>query len=118
MKRKVTEKDIINPGLELDLTTGYATPETILCLSDSERIRALKELEKYDDRDIIAVVFCGTLIPNGVELYGVFPQNELAEVWSSWGKPVGWYRDILQEGYIDISDWWKRKGEQYGHQKN
>ena len=112
------EKDIVNLGLELDLTTGYATPETVICLSDVERRRILAELEKYDEKDVVAVVFCGTLIPNGVELYGVFPQNELAGVWSSWGKPVGWYRDILQEGYIDISDWWKRKGEQYGHQKN
>mgnify|MGYP001163265355 CR=1 FL=1 len=112
LKEKMFIKnEIANYGMELG--TSYLTPDGIKCMPIATRKGILEKLQGYQDTDIVVLVVTGTLVEDGVELYGIYPMEEVSEksCWSSWGAPVGYIRHILETGhFIRKDEYWKMKG--------
>lgn len=110
-KKMFIKNEITNYGMELG--TSYLTPDTIKCMSIDTRKDILEKLQGYQDTDIVVLVVTGTLVEGGVELYGIYPEEEVSEnsSWSSWGSPAGYLRYVVETGeFVEKSVYWNMKG--------
>lgn len=109
LKERMFNKNLItNYGMELN--DSYLTPDSVRCMSLNTRKDILEKLQGYQDTDIVVLVVTGTLVEDGVELYGIYPMEEVPEksYWTSWGSPVGYIRYILETGhFIRKDEYWK-----------
>ncbi|WP_077369728.1 hypothetical protein [Anaerosalibacter sp. Marseille-P3206] len=112
LKEKIFNKNNIrNYGMEVK--NSYLTPDSIECMSIKTRKSILEKLESYNDTDIVVVVVTGDLVEDGVELYGIYLEEEVSEksCWHSWGMPTGRAKSMMKEGkYIEADEYWKVQG--------
>ena len=104
---------IANYGMELG--TSYLTSDTIKCMSIDTRKDMLEKLQGYKEADIVVLVVTGILVEDGVELYGIYPEEEVSanSSWSSWGSPVGYIRYVIETGeFVEKSEYWNMKARE------
>ena len=112
-ERMFNKNSITNYGMELN--DSYLTPDSVRCMSLKTRKNILEKLQGYQDTDIVVLVVTGTLVEGGVELYGIYPEEEVSanSSWSSWGSPVGYIRYVIETGeFVEKSEYWNMKARE------